>query len=87
MPNHTADQLRTEWPKLVAFINDSETDVLAREDFPAQHRVKIHATNPVERMNKKVKPTPALIEVFPSQIAAEAAWTAATSTGTHIPRR
>src|SRR5689334_21587554 len=31
---HVADQLRPKWPKLAAFIDDSETDVLSHLDFP-----------------------------------------------------
>ncbi|GAA5264571.1 IS256 family transposase [Acidiphilium sp. MT5] len=46
---HTADQLRTKWPKLATFIDDSETDVLAYMDFPAQHRVKIHSTDEIDK--------------------------------------
>ena len=49
---HVADQLRAKWPKLGAFIDESETDVLAHMDFPTQHRTKIHSTNPLERLNK-----------------------------------
>ena len=49
---HVADQLRVKWPKLGAFIDDSEADVLAHLDFPVQHRSKIHSTNPLERLNK-----------------------------------
>jgi putative transposase len=49
---HVADQLRDKWPKLGVFIDDSEADVLAYMNFPAQHRVKIHSTNPIERLNK-----------------------------------
>ncbi len=49
---HVADQLREKWPRLGAFIDESETDVLAHMDFPAQHRTKIHSTNPLERLNK-----------------------------------
>ena len=37
---HVADQLRQKWPKLGAFIDDSETDVLSYLDFPEQHRTK-----------------------------------------------
>src|SRR5690349_22241361 len=48
MLRHTADQLRGTWPKLAAFIDDSEADVLAHMDFPLQHRAKIHSTNPTE---------------------------------------
>jgi threonine aldolase len=36
---HVADQLRQKWPKLAAFIDDSDTDVLSYLDFPElQHR-------------------------------------------------
>ena len=49
---HVADQLRSKWPKLAAFIDKSETDVLAHMDFPASHRAKLHSTNPLERLNK-----------------------------------
>src|SRR6185312_11035248 len=52
---HVADQLRAKWPKLSAFIDESETDVLAHMDFPVPHRTKIHSTNPLERLNKEVK--------------------------------
>jgi putative transposase len=51
-----ADQLRQKWPKLAAFIDDSETDdVLSHLDFPEQHRAKVHSTSPLERLNKEVK--------------------------------
>jgi putative transposase len=55
MLRHVADQLRAKSPKLAAFIDESETEVLAHLDFPAQHRTKIHSTNPLERLNKEVK--------------------------------
>lgn len=40
---HVADQLRPKWPKLRAFIDDSEADVLAHMDFPSQLRTEIHS--------------------------------------------
>ena len=46
---HVADQLRVKWPKLGAFIDESETDVLAHMDFPAQHRTKIHSTDALDK--------------------------------------
>jgi hypothetical protein len=52
---HVADQLRPRWPKLAALMDDSEHDVLAYLTFPAQHRTKLHSTNPLERLNKEVK--------------------------------
>jgi transposase-like protein len=50
-----ADQLRARWPKLGACMDDAEHDVLAYMTFPEQHRVKLHSTNPLERLNKEVK--------------------------------
>jgi len=38
------------WPKLAALMDDSEHDVLAYLAFPAQHRTKLHSTNPLERL-------------------------------------
>lgn len=66
---HVADQLRAKWPKLAAFIDDSETDVLAHMDFPAQHRSKIHSTNPLERLNKEVKRRADVVGIFPNEAA------------------
>jgi putative transposase len=43
---HVADQLRPKWPKLAAFIDDSETEVLSYLDFPEPHRSKIAQHQP-----------------------------------------
>src|SRR3954470_10618552 len=49
MLRHVADQSRPKWPKLAAFIDDSETDVLSYLDFPEQHRSKLHSTNEIDK--------------------------------------
>ena len=33
----------------------AEEDVLACMTFPAQHRTKLHSTNPIERLNGEIK--------------------------------
>src|SRR5579884_3165592 len=50
-----ADQLRPKVPKLAAFMDQAEPDVLAYMSFPAAHRVKLHSTNPLERLNGEIK--------------------------------
>jgi putative transposase len=66
---HVADQLREKWPKLAAFIDDSEVDVLSYMDFPEQHRTKLHSTNPLERLNKEVKRRADVVGIFPNEAA------------------
>jgi hypothetical protein len=44
-----ADQLRPKMAKLATFMDEAEPDVLAYMSFPAQHRAKLHGTNPLEQ--------------------------------------
>ena len=64
---HVADQLRDKCPKLGAFIDNSETDVLTHLDFPTQHRTRIHSTNSLERLNKEIKRRADVVGIFPNE--------------------
>jgi len=48
-------------------MDDAEHDVLAYMTFPEQHRVKLHNTNPLERLNKEVKRRAVVVGIFPNE--------------------
>jgi putative transposase len=64
-----ADQGRPRVPKLAALMDDAEADVLAYRGFPTQHRVKLHSTNPLERLNGEIKRRSEVAGIFPNEAA------------------
>ena len=48
-------------------MDQAEPDVLAYMSFPPQHRVKLHSTNPLERLNGEIKRRTEVVGIFPTK--------------------
>ena len=63
------DQLREKLPKLAVMMDGAEHEVLTFMDFPKEHRVKIHSTNVLERLNGEIKRRSDVVGIFPNEAA------------------
>ncbi len=62
-----AGQLEKSNPAVTEMMDEAEADVLAYFSFPKSHRVKIHSTNTLERLNKEVKRRADVVGIFPDK--------------------
>ncbi|MGY6233014.1 transposase (plasmid) [Enterobacter asburiae] len=62
-----AGQLEKSNPAVTAVMDEAEADVLAYFGFPKAHRVKIHSTNTLARLNKEVKRRADVVGIFPNE--------------------
>ena len=61
------DRLRSRWPKLAGPMDDGEHHLLGYLAFRAQHRVKLHSGNPLERLDKEVKRRADVVGTLPNE--------------------
>ena len=64
-----ADQLRGKAPRLAARMDEAEHDVVAFMSFPEEHRVRVHSTNPLERLRREIKRPTNVVGILPNQDA------------------
>ncbi|HIB1617241.1 TPA: transposase, partial [Salmonella enterica subsp. enterica serovar Muenchen] len=60
-------QLEKSNPAVTEMMDEAEADVLAYFSFPKAHRVKLHSTNTLERLNKEVKRRADVVGIFPNE--------------------
>jgi PAS domain S-box-containing protein len=64
-----ADRLEPKVPNLAAMMEEAEPDLLAYMAFSKDRRTKLHATNPLERLNNAIKRRTDVVGVFPNEYA------------------
>ena len=56
-------------PRPANFVNEAETDMLAYMTCAEKHCVKLHSTNPIERLISAIKRCTGVICIFPNKAA------------------
>jgi putative transposase len=58
-----------KFPKIAKLMDKAEADVLAFMTFPKAHRLQIHPTSPLQRLNAEVKRRTDVLGIFPNEPA------------------
>jgi len=64
------ERFRGPVPKVAAFLEQAEEDLLAFYRFPAAHWAKLRSTNPLERVNKEIGRRCDVVGIFPNDASA-----------------
>ena len=59
--------MEKRFPAVTQMMDEAKADVLAYFSFPKPHRVKLHSTNTLERLNKEVKRRADVVGIFPNE--------------------
>jgi putative transposase len=69
-----ANQLRPKLPKLAAYLDEPEADVLAHMTFPSQHRTEVHSTNPNRTPQRRDQAANGVVGIFPTRMLSCVSW-------------